>query len=346
MKALIKLVGSCVSVGLLSACGGGISPSSTPVSVAPAIPVQTIYAPDARGTSHTFNYTGAKQRFKVPPGVTSITITASGASGGSAYSSGDGKGSGGAGGLMEAKIAVKSGERLAVYVGGTGDSSSTGYGGFNGGGDGECKDGSCSGGGGGASDVREGGNALADRVVVAGGGGGGGNSDGYSGFGTGGAGGLGGAQAGTQGGDGKGFYIGNAVGGGPGTHTAGGKGGAGAGESLLQLHDDERFLSKGSYCYGDAGGNGKLGTGGDGGTNCDIAGGGGGGGYYGGGGGGSGASCYNCSRIRGGPETGPFAISPSAGGGGGSGFIERPAMHIQSIQGGAAPGNGQVVIAW
>jgi hypothetical protein len=46
------------------------------------------------------------------------------------------------------------------------------------------------------------------------------------------------------------------------------------------------------------------------------------------------------------PETGPYEVSPSGGGGGGSGFIERPAMHVQSIQGGAAPGNGQIIISW
>ena len=66
------------------------------------------------------------------------------------------------------------GRNMAVFVGGQGGSA----GGFNGGALGGSSKGSGGegGGGGGASDLREGGDALADRVVVAGGGGGGGGS--------------------------------------------------------------------------------------------------------------------------------------------------------------------------
>jgi hypothetical protein len=352
MKVLASFVVACLSPTIFAACGGGNGgpSSSMPLSVAPQIPVQKAYAPDRKGTSRTFNYTGVEQTFKVPAGVTRITITASGASGAPGYNSGSGNGAGGTGGLMKANIAVKPGERLAIFVGGAGGSStssSSGSGGFNGGGNSGTSD-SCCGGGGGASDVRQGGSTLADRVVVAGGGGGGGNSDGYKDFGTGGAGGLGGAKVGTQGGNAKSYYLGTAGGGGPGTHKAGGIGGAGAGQTVASplSRGAERFPGKGSYCYGDAGGNGQLGIGGDGGTNCDIPGGGGGGGYYGGGGGGSGAGCNYCYDRQAMPETGPYEISPSGGGGGGSGFIERPAMHVQSVQGGAAPGNGQIIISW
>jgi hypothetical protein len=40
------------------------------------------------------------------------------------------------------------------------------------------------------------------------------------------------------------------------------------------------------------------------------------------------------------------ALSFFAAGGGGSSFIENAAVHLKNAQGGAAPGNGQIVISW
>ncbi|MGC2407825.1 MAG: glycine-rich protein [Candidatus Cybelea sp.] len=73
-------------------------------------------------------------------------------------------------GLIAATIVVTPGETLAISVGGSGRLASEG--GFNGGGERGCNGSQCTGAGGGASDVRQGGNALTDRVIVAAGGGG------------------------------------------------------------------------------------------------------------------------------------------------------------------------------
>jgi hypothetical protein len=118
-------------------------------------------------TSHgevKFEYTGAEQSFKVPSGVTQITVDASGAAGGS----GNGLrkrsvGRGALGGRVRATIAVTPKEDLAIFVGGSGRE----HGGYNGGGEGAGKG---YGDGGGASDVRTGGDTLPDRIIVAGGG--------------------------------------------------------------------------------------------------------------------------------------------------------------------------------
>ncbi len=104
--------------------------------------------------SQAFIYTGGAQTFTVPAGVTSLTVTASGAQGR------DDAQMGGRGGLVTATIAVTPGEVLTINVGGSGAT-----GGFNGGGAGNSP-------GGGASDVRRGGTALQHRVIVAAGGGG------------------------------------------------------------------------------------------------------------------------------------------------------------------------------
>ncbi len=115
-----------------------------------------------------FNYTGHRQTFEVPAGVTAIKLVADGASGGGSTGGYGSESAGGAGGSVQATIPVTPGEKLAVFVGGEGATD----GGFNGGGDGGSTTGSGGdgGGGGGASDVRQGGDALANRVVVAGGG--------------------------------------------------------------------------------------------------------------------------------------------------------------------------------
>ncbi|MGC2407226.1 MAG: hypothetical protein WA431_12530, partial [Candidatus Cybelea sp.] len=101
--------------------------------------------------SKTFYYTGARQNFRVPAGVTQVTIAAIGAAAAPARA-----------GLVTATIPVKPKELLAVFVGGV---ASGAMGGFNGGGDGGSVTYYGSGtGGGGASDVRISGVKLKDRV--------------------------------------------------------------------------------------------------------------------------------------------------------------------------------------
>ena len=141
-------------------------------------------------TATVFAYTGSAQSFKVPLGITRVTIKAAGAQGG--YSDGSGGLGGGLGGSVTATIPVTPGQEvLTVLVGGIGNNPYEPYGpggGFNGGGSGGCGCGNYGfgGPGGGASDVRRGGSALANRVIVAGGGGGGA----YEGVGGGDGGGL------------------------------------------------------------------------------------------------------------------------------------------------------------
>jgi hypothetical protein len=286
--------------------------------------------------SQTFTFTGDKQQFQVPRGITQITVDASGASGPYGASGYYCTVIGGLGGLVKATIPVTPGETLAVFVGGEGTKGvacgseyGNGSGGFNGGGNGgPASYGANGDGGGGASDVRQGGPALSDRIIVAGGGGGQGAFD----LGGSGAGGAGGGLRGGAGGIG-GFPYGCpwpqlGRGGGGGTQQRGGRGGKGA-------------PYYGGYEAGHPGHRGSLGAGGQGGMGGQSlrgydrpggGGGGGGGGYYGGGGGGGG----------GGGETG----CPGGGGGGGSSYVEPGATAIKDKKGGASPGNGQVVIAW
>ena len=138
---------------------------------------------DALPHHHTFRFTGAKETFKVPSGVNSITVDVHGAAGAPYpygfryYHKGHGRG-----GRVHATIRVSPGETLYVFVGGKGSATpgSGGGTGFNGGAAGglypycQRSGNNCYGyGGGGASDIRKGGDLLADRIVVAGGGGGG-----------------------------------------------------------------------------------------------------------------------------------------------------------------------------
>ncbi len=318
-----------VAVALLAGCGA----SQPPIAARGAIGT----TPSFRHYQF-FSYTGGKQSFKVPAEVTHLTITAYGANGGfgqllccSGFAS-----NGGPGGMVTATIPVTPGERLAIFVGGSG-----GRGGFNGGaawvgvGGGKADagpgGGSCGcGAGGGASDVREGGARLADRVLVAGGGGGGG-SDGYccstSGGGTtdGGSGGYGGARKGGSGDGGSDKLSGG--GGGGGTQNAGGEGGKGG------------VVYGGSSCDGSDGSPAAGGAGGAG-HDCGGFGGGGGGGYYGGGGGGAGGSDLNSSGS--GPR------GSGGGGGGGSSFAEPRATHVKMADGGnpTSHGNGSIIVFW
>lgn len=132
------------------------------------VDVPTVIETQVRSHHQTFSYTGHEQTFRVPAGVTWITVVAQGAGGGGANGTGP---TGGFGGRVRAQLPVRSGERLYVFVGGVG---SMPQGGYNGGGQGlsdDKTDAFSSFGGGGASDIREGGKGLRHRVLVAGGGG-------------------------------------------------------------------------------------------------------------------------------------------------------------------------------
>ncbi|MCW3122959.1 MAG: hypothetical protein JWQ38_2451 [Flavipsychrobacter sp.] len=125
---------------------------------------------------HTFSFTGTSQSWTVPPAITSIAVDVVGASGGRGLSVMYGttffNNAGGGGGRVQCRMAVTPGMVLQIYVGGKGDTSSPGTGGFNGGGSGLSI--GWGGGGGGGSDIRIAPYSLNDRVIVAGGGGGGG----------------------------------------------------------------------------------------------------------------------------------------------------------------------------
>jgi hypothetical protein len=187
MNGLRSTINLYAVLAILAGCGR----PQPPIGAPGAMPQTSAIAQPAAHGSKTFSYTGSEQYFKVPRGVTQLMVVASGASGPTASSSGCGH-EGGSGGLVKATISVTPGEKLAVFVGGEGDSGSacgtSGKGGFNGGGNGgEGVSPSNGTGGGGASDVREGGDTLLNRILVAGGGGGGGENLSY-GAGRGGAG--------------------------------------------------------------------------------------------------------------------------------------------------------------
>ncbi len=189
----------------------------------------------------------------VPPGVNSVDFDLQGGTGGMDDHSG--LPNPGLGGRVQGTLSVVPGQVLNINVGGQGANGSVSgaAGGFNGGGNANFYFFGCGGAGGGASDIRIGGNGLANRVVVAGGGGGNGwDSPG--------------ASCGGDGGNLIGGASCNNVGGG---HASGG----------TQLTGG----SHATYVGWTPGGNGSIGTGGDG--SVQGISGGGGGGYFGGGGG-------------------------------------------------------------
>lgn len=215
------------------------------------VPVSTITATKAAWAAPaTYSYTGAPQLYVVPAGVSSITVTVSGAEGNAPGGSTAGRGA-----TVSATIAVTPGESLQINVGGSGS-----HGGWNGGGTGVTS-------AGGATDIRRPAFSTSSscafnlncgysqRIVVAGGGGSGASFGAYT----------------ANGGDAA--LVGNAgsftnwstgaltAGGGGGTASAGGTSQAGAAGAL------------------GVGGTSGYGAGG-------IVGGNGGGGYYGGGSGG------------------------------------------------------------
>jgi hypothetical protein len=305
---------SIVAAGaVLVGCGGGLSPA-----LAPGGGNGTLQREATR--KKTFNYTGHKERFVVPSGITTITVDAIGAAGaGFSYPKDCYGPCFGRGGRILADIHVKPGETLYVRVGGIGSgghSSGSGGGGFNGGGSGG-NGGYWGGhGGGGASDIREAGDQLGDRILVAGGGGGQGTGY-YAYLGDGGDGG------GTLGGNGTGYYVGG-LGGSQTQGGAGGEGNQGSGGEPGQSGADGTLRAG-----GDGGAGGQGGSYGHGGS-----GGGGGGGYHGGGGGGGGAGAYGFAQA-------------GNGGGGGSSYIEPNASHVKSWQGWKpAVSDGRVVFTW
>jgi hypothetical protein len=304
-------LGVCVTIATLAGCGGNASNGVVPNSGAVSSPPH----------DETFSYTGAEQSFKVPAGVTQITVIALGADGASF-----GLSYFGLGGRVTAVIPVTPGEKLAVYVGGGGYEENGGFNlGGNGGSTGCCSGNGSAGGGGGASDVRVRGATLSDRILVAGGGAG---EGGYGGnyHTPGGEGGNGGGLIGGNGNERGGSYGPcDGAGGDGGTQTAGGTGGAG------------------SECHfkGESGANGTLGAGGGGGNGGSRsagqyggAGGGGGGGFYGGGGGGGGSGTNS-------------VIAAGGGGGGGSSYVEPSATNVHMWQGWfKLASNGLVVFIW
>jgi hypothetical protein len=293
---------SCVTAALLAGCGGG-GESATP---------SAYQAAQALKQSRTFNYTGGKQSFVVPAGVTRITVVARGAHGVGCPRTGRGA-------RVYAELPVTPKERLDIYVGGSG--KGTGLGGFNGGGSSDI------GVGGGASDVRVSPGGLRDRILVAGGGGG--ASETYYGCAYGvdwGTGGGGGGLTGESGIEGGPYYdLTGGQGGSGGTQTQGGAGGDGGTASSCSIP-------------GNPGAAGALGLGGSGANPTasqsyfGSAGGGGGGGYFGGGGGGS--ACLP-------------SYSSGGGGGGGSSYAEPRATNVRYWGNWKnATAHGLVVISW
>ncbi len=280
-----------ISAALLAGCGA--NPGAVPVATDGG---------DALAKHKTFDYTGGKQTFTVPAGVTQIKVVALGGNGGNWNDV-----LGGYGGRVTATLSVVPHERLIVYVGGNASGATGGFNGGGSGGPGEVYSGSYStvgAGGGGASDLRTDPGKLSDRVLVAAGGGGAGGGD-HGGSSTG----IGGKGGGLIGGSGGSSCPICGSGGSGGTQKAGGSGGGGKYGSL-------------------DGGDGALGLGGSGGGGVSTesyragGGGGGGGGWYGGGGGGGGAG-----------HEGKSILGSGGGGGGGSSYVTPTATNVRMRKG-------------
>jgi hypothetical protein len=311
---------SCSTIGTASISGTTITATASGSATAGMC---TASISDGAGQSvhavlayTNFVFTGGPQSFTLPAGVTNVTMSASGASGG-ATTNGNGRGLGAsaAGTFVTAPGAV-----LTVLVGGAGGNGGGnspitgvvpgGAGGFNGGGAGGTSDALASGddfsgaGGGGASSVLTG----STPFVVGGGGGGAiacgiGQSGGNGGFPSGAAGAGGTCIPGT---------AGPGIGG---TQSVPGTGGSGGGAGI-------------------AGGTGVTGNGGAGGSVTANAfrvdgGGGGGGGFFAGGGSG-----------------GYSGFANAEGGGGGSSFLAPSATNPTTEATGTHNGNGVVTLTF
>ena len=110
---------TCAAVAMVAGCGVRAASDTVP-------PVSGFT--NALKYHQTFSYTGNRQTFRVPDGVTTIRIAAFGASGGSSSGSHGSKVNGGYGGVVKATIPVSQGEHLAVFVGGQGGNGATGRG--------------------------------------------------------------------------------------------------------------------------------------------------------------------------------------------------------------------------
>ena len=280
----------------------------------PALPAGCVQATPVGTVSCSFGYTGAEQTFRVPDELTSVTVVATGAAGGTGQTMYVGPIAGGAGAIATATLDVTPASDLFVEVGGSN--------GFNGGGAGTESYSNTTGSGGGAADVRtlstSDADTLGSRLLVAGGGGGGGGAGSTMGITyQGPKGGVGGAAGAPGNGGDRVSLSGNdgydpGAGGSSGTADTGGTGGVGA----------QRTGPAGDTTIGQTGADGIDGQGGAGaafgvvvpGTPSSYAsgdegggGGGGGGGWFGGGGGGAGVGWGNSSG--------------GGGGGGGSSFV-------------------------
>ncbi len=266
--------------------------------------------------SQTFAYTGSAQDFVVPQGVTSLTLTVDGASGGDGESTSVNTpgGAGGHGGRIVETVVVHGGQHLRISPGGAGQAaaapqgagaggsasggaSNGGSGGFGDGND--TTTGGSGGGGGAATEVDLLGNPAAgvdDQVLAVAAGGGGGGGTGAIVLYYGGPAGSGGRPAG------------GGVGG-----TGPGAGGGGTGGT-------------GAHPYGDAGGNSPT--------------------FSQGGGGGGGGGGYDQATGAGagsGGAAGGFGAGAGGGGGGGRSF----ANTVNAVYSTApSAGNGSVTVGW
>ena len=296
--ALAVLAGTALAIGILAAPAGAVP---TPVCAAGTCTV-------------TFGETGAVQHWTVPVGITSVTVTVAGGSGGTASGSG---GNPGTGGKVTATVSVSAGDDLALVVGGKGvdgvaastSPAAGGYGGGGAAGQNTTPVSSAGGGGGGGSFVFDS-TTTALLAASGGGGGGGGNTAGGT-F-------LGGAGNGGGGGDATAAGSPAQDDGGNATTTAPG----------APHHDFTDAVAGGGPATGPT----VLGAGSDGaddrviGDPNESSAGGGGGGYYGGAGG----------------STDPIGIFPG-GGGGGSGLLQTGATDITSA---TNTGDGSISISY
>ena len=142
-----------------------------------ATAVSTAYAQPPTAAT-TYNYTGGVQTYVVPGGITSVSVSLTGAAGGIGGTVAS-PFPGGYGGKTTATLAVTPGQTLYIFVGGKGNDATSlgtsGNNGYNGGGTLAGGSGTFAGQGGGASDIRVGATDVYSRVLVAGGGGGGGD---------------------------------------------------------------------------------------------------------------------------------------------------------------------------
>ncbi|WP_207494385.1 FG-GAP-like repeat-containing protein [Aridibaculum aurantiacum] len=224
----------------------------------------------------TFSYIGAATTWTVPPGVTSVTITAKGSQGGNSKTFTSGNNIGGKGAIMKGKFNVNPGQILTIVVGGQPTSSIRNIGAGGGGGTGVLLNSTpliIAGGGGGASVNFNGIDAST-------------NNDGVGSSGTAGTNGAGGQ---------KGYYAGDCgFAGGGGGLVGDGYGGNGSWDGGLQPGVLAMYGGGKSWANGGAGGelggcpwndHKNIGGFGCGGGGSSTHAGGGGGGYSGGGGG-------------------------------------------------------------